>query len=218
MYTFATIDKMGDRIPACKMFVAALMGSYNRGLWACLIIAALSAGCGQDPIEQRAAELASQKSRPGSGAQSPPPGGPPSAGSEGGTIGIPEEPSPGIPDEPPPGQPLGGSGPQITLSGEVQIKEWSGAPIRVDIFDGNQQDLAGPRPSVVGVVHLDAPGPWSVGVSTSISQLWIGAYSDENKDGKPDHSEPVGWYAGNPVAGGADRGDLTLSLAVPPPE
>jgi len=206
-------------MPARKMFVAALMGSYNRGLWACLIIAALATGCGQDPIEQRAAELASQNSQPGSGgAQSPPPGGSPSAGSQPGITGIPEEPSPGIPNEPPPGQPLGGDGPQITLSGEVELEEWSGAPIRVDIFDGNQQDLAGPRPSVVGVVHLDAPGAWSVGVSSAIGQLWVGAYSDENKDGKPDHNEPVGWYQGNPVAGGADRGDLKISLTVQPPE
>lgn len=205
-------------MPARKMFITVLMGSYNRGLWACLIIAALMTGCGQDPIEQRAAELASQNNRPGGGAQSPPPAGTPSSGSTKGTTGIPEEPSPGIPDEPPPGQPLGGDGPQITLSGEVTLAEWSDAPIRVDIFNGNQQDLAGPRPSVVGVVHLDAPGAWSVQVSQSISQLWVGAYSDENNDGKPDHNEPVGWYSGNPVAGGADRGDLMLSLTVQPPE
>ena len=85
-------------MPARKMFITKLMGSYNRGLWACLIFAALAAGCGEDPIEQRAAELASQNNRPGAGgAQSPPPGGGSSAGSQPGTPGIPEEPKPGVP-------------------------------------------------------------------------------------------------------------------------
>ena len=131
---------------------------------------------------------------------------------------MPAEPNPGIPAEPPPGQPLGGTGPQVNLSGTVTLENWSGAPIRVDIFDGDQRNLNGPRPSVIGVVRLEALGAWQVSVPASASELWIGGYADDNRDGKPDHEEPVGWYAGNPVAGGAARSalDLILKIDTPP--
>ncbi len=122
-----------------------------------------------------------------------------------------------MPQEPPPGQPLG-DGPQVQLSGAISVADWSGAPIRVDIFDGDQRDLDGPRPSVVGVVRLEQPGAWTASVSADTPRLWVGAYADENRDGKPDHDEPVGWYGGNPVAGGADRSGIDLVLTVQPPE
>ncbi|MFT5682530.1 MAG: hypothetical protein ACI8RZ_003448 [Myxococcota bacterium] len=124
----------------------------------------------------------------------PQPGGP----------GVPQEPVPGVPNEPPPGQPLGDGGPQITLSGTVSLAGWSGAPIRVDVFDG--------------VARLTEPGAWSVSVSSSGGQLWVDGYADDNQDGKPDHSEPVGWYGGNPVAGGAAQTGIDLTLTVQPPE
>ena len=106
----------------------------------------------------------------------------------------------------------------ITLSGTVTLADWSGAPVRVDVFDGDQRDLDGPRPSVVGVARLMEPGAWSVSVSASIGQLWVGGYADDNQDGKPDHNEPVGWYGGNPVAGGVAQTGIALSLTVQPPE
>ena len=94
-----------------------------------------------------------------------------------------------------------------------------GAPLRIDIFDGDQRKLDGPRPSVVGVMRLEEPGAWSVVVPESAAELWIGGYADDNRDGKPDHEEPVGWYSGNPVQGGADRSGLSLTLSVQkPPE
>ena len=47
---------------------------------------------------------------------------------------------------------------QIVLSGEIIVENWSGERIRVDVFDGDQQSLSGPRPSVVKVEYQNKPG------------------------------------------------------------
>jgi hypothetical protein len=211
-----------------------------------LLLALQVAACsgGRDPILDRADELGAASGgglAPGVGVPgtdgSPPPQ--PQAGDP--PPQLPDEPPPVRPDEPPPGVPdqpapadgadaQGGdpgsgppAGPQVSISGTVTVPSWAGGPIRIDVFDGDQQAAAGqdgPRPGIVAVGRLDKPGPFTLQVSASVDQVWVGGFVDEDRDGRPGHNDPSGWYAGNPVKTGADVGDITLSLSapLPPPE
>jgi len=118
---------------------------------------------------------------------------------------------PGVPGEPAPGVP-GDSGPKITLQGDVTLENWIGGDIRIDLFDGDQQNLTGPRPSVVASIRLDAPGRYSVHVSEEVEKVWLGAYADVDRDGRPGPTDPVGWYPNNPVYIGADQSGLDIQL------
>jgi hypothetical protein len=55
-------------------------------------------------------------------------------------------------------------------------------------------------------------------VPATVEKVWIGAYADENGDGRPEPEEAAGWYEDNPVAVSADQNDLRLRLSreVPP--
>jgi hypothetical protein len=140
---------------------------------------------------------------PGSEARpDPPPGG----------DGVALEPEPGIPKEPSPapaGSPGGADhggkeegqvdqGPHVLLRG--QVSGGSGeAKIRIDLFDGDQRNVSGPRPKVVGVHEIEGPGPFELSIPVSASRVWIGAYADTNGNNRPDKGEPSGWYARNPI-------------------
>jgi len=189
--------------------------------FAALISAAM--GCGGDPILDRAADMevgAPAVAEGGGGtvaAQPPPPVEPTPGGGEPAPV-VPDDPERVVPDDPPPGGAVVTSGPTITLSGRVEVVDYAGGQIRIDVFDGDQQELSGPRPSVVGVARIDQPGPWSVAVPATTEKVWIGAYADENGDGRPEPKEAAGWYEGNPVVVSADQDDLRLRLSreVPP--
>ena len=201
------------------------------------LAASILACSGQDPILDRAAEMQEGVSRvqtepasagtipgapsttgsgaPSQGAAVPPKPGDPAAPSP----GVPGQPAPGRPDQPSPGVP-GSAGPTVTLTGTVQVDGWGGGPIRVDIFDGNQQAAAGSskRPSVVAQANLDGPGAFEVRVPASAGQLWIGAFADEDRNGRPGPRDPSGWFGGNPVSVDGDQGGIVLRLqAAPPP-
>ena len=132
----------------------------------------------------------------------PPPGG----------DGVPEEPKPGIPEEPeaaPPGSPGGAahagkespmeqSGPQVIVQGVVDGEPGMGK-IRIDMFDGDQRNVSGPRPKVVGIHEMDDVGPFELSVSVSAKRIWLGAYRDLNDNKRPDKGEPFGWYGRNPI-------------------
>lgn len=132
----------------------------------------------------------------------PPPGG----------DGVPEEPKPGIPEEPeaaPPGTPGGAahagkeaeeqdSGPQVIIQGEVFGEPGMGK-IRIDMFDGDQRNVSGPRPKVVAVHEIPELGPFDHSVPVSAKRIWLGAYRDVNDNKRPDKGEPFGWYARNPI-------------------
>lgn len=180
------------------------------------------AACGSDPILEQAARDAAAPAPTTSTAEparvqpaDPPPGDPgqPPPGEQ-------PPPAPGIPDEPAPGS----SGPQVTLTGTVTVPDWKpGGSIRIDVFDGDQRDLSAPRPSVVGMQRLSAPGAFSVSVPASAGAVWLGAYADLDGDDRPSPSEPAGWYTGNPVALSGTVSGISLTLAVeapppPPPE
>lgn len=133
--------------------------------------------------------------------------------------GDPDAPTPGVPDQPAPGVP-GADGPTVALAGTVAVEGWSGGPIRIDVFDGDQRAAAGSakRPSVVAQATVDRPGRFEVRVSTSAGRVWVGAFADENGNGRPDPRDPSGWYDRNPVLVDGDQGDIRLQLeAAPPP-
>lgn len=205
------------------------------------------AACGGDPILERAAELeadggAGEGGATGDGAaQADGPGGGEDRRVGGGAApiltgepepgvvtpaepapGVPKEPQPGDPGQPPPGEagaagPPPSEGPTVTLSGTVRVPSYTKGIVRIDLFDGDQRKLEGPRPSVVAVTRVDAPGAWSAEVPAG-QAVWIGAYVDVNGDGRPAPGEPSGWYADNPVQAGADQAGLELLLEVSPEE
>lgn len=132
---------------------------------------------------------------------------PPSAGG-----GDPAEPQPGVPKDPepaPPGSPGGAhhegkeaggaeEGPHVLIRGRIDAPGGSGV-IRIDMFDGDQRNVAGPRPKVVGVHEIATPGRFEVSVPQSHRRVWLGAYRDLNGNNRPDKGEPTGWYKRNPV-------------------
>ena len=182
----------------------------------------LACNGGQDPILDRAAAMEDR-----AGGEAAPIGPGPA---EAPAPAAPEAPPPGVPEEPVPvaGQPSnpGGAGPAsvdgptVEIRGTVDVPGWKGGPIRVDIFDGDQQAAAigsGPRPSVVAVARLESPGAFSLQVPASTGRIWIGAFADENQDGRPGHEDPTGWYGENPVSTEKSTEDVALTLEPPPP-
>lgn len=127
-------------------------------------------------------------------------------------LGQPKEPDPGVPEDPEPapaGSPGGAhhankeggkeaEGPFVNIQGRVDAEGGEGK-IRIDLFDGDQRNVAGPRPKVVGVHEIDSPGPFEISIPASDKRVWIGAYRDKNGNNRPDKGEPAGWYSKNPV-------------------
>ena len=196
------------------------------------VLLGLLVACGRDPILDRAQEI--QAARPGDAGggrpPSPPPGGAVAPGTglaSEPTPGAPADPPPGAPADPPPGQPgpaAAGSphalGPMSTITGTISLSDYELGQVHVDVFDGDQQKLEGKRPSVVATLRLDQPGPFTVQVPVSDTQVWIGAFVDEDLDGRPGPQDPSGWYRGNPVdtTGGAAEVDIVLERQPPPPQ
>ena len=140
----------------------------------------------------------------------------PKGGSQG-DMGTAQAPAPGVPEEPepaPPGSPGGAQhaekqdfaveGVQVLVRGEVLLGTAVAGQIRIDLFDGDQRNVAGPRPKVIGVHEMEGPGSFEISVSQSAKRVWLGAYVDLNSNNRPDKGEPSGWYAGNPVQLKAD--------------
>jgi len=204
---------------------------------ASLLLALVACSGGRDPILDRADEMSAGGDASADAAGAPPEGRPapqpvaapaPAPAAEPPPV-QPADPPPGVPDGPPPapaGDGQGGdpgstppSGPQVVLSGSVTVPDWDGGAIRIDIFDGDQQAAAGsegPRPSIVAVARLDRPGAFSLTVPAS-GPVWVGGFVDADQDGKPSHTDPSGWFAGNPVDASADAAGIQLTLAPPGP-
>jgi len=124
---------------------------------------------------------------------------------------------PGRATPPPPPKEEAGT----SLSGEVVLADHKGGAIRVDVFDGDQKAASGggKRPGVVAMARLDAPGPFQVTVPAGTNRVWIGAFADEDQDGKPGPLDPEVWYAANPVVLNGNTADIQLVLErrEPPP-
>jgi len=156
-------------------------------------------------------------------------------------VGKPEEPKPGIPGEPSAGLPgsaeegvpgehrPGEPGKSTTpadeaattlLKGAIVFDTYSAGIVRLDVFDGDQTDFA-LRPSVVAMEQLDKPQSFEFRVPISAGRVWLSAFNDANKNGRPDPQDPTGFYAKNPVdvSGGGVVEGLTIDLEVrEPPE
>lgn len=178
----------------------------------------LCSGCGPDPILEAAEALEQEESSSGGdGAAAGGPGEPGEPdtvqpGEENMEQGIPEEPEPGVPEEPeaaPPGSPGGARhagqeaeqqpvGPQVIVRGVVSGEPGVGK-IRIDMFDGDQRNVSGPRPKVVAVHEISTLGPFDHSVPVSAKRIWLGAYRDVNDNKRPDKGEPFGWYSRNPI-------------------
>ena len=142
-------------------------------------------------------------------------------------LGKPKEPEPGIPEEPEPapaGSPGGAhhakkgggeeaEGPNVNIRGRVD-GPGGGGKIRIDLFDGDQRNVVGPRPKVVGVHEIASPGGFEVSIPASEKRVWVGAYRDVNGNNRPDKGEPAGWYSKNPVYLDSVPSSVVIVLAV----
>ncbi|MCK6524392.1 hypothetical protein L6R49_23550 [Myxococcota bacterium] len=201
---------------------------------AAALLAIFVVACGEDPVLEAAREEAEAQGAAGGGSpQGPPPGGAPGVFGEPGqpTPGVPEPPKPGIPNEPPPGggpgvpgqpgqpgQPGVGSptGPTYPVKGTLVCPGCKGS-FRIDVFDGDHGDLGGPRPSIVTRGEAPSAGPFSLDVPQG-ARVWLSVFNDEDGDGRPGPTEPVGDYAENPVvvSGPVDGVVITLKRRDPP--
>ena len=132
---------------------------------------------------------------------------------EGGMPGPPMK--PGIPEEPKPaepGSPGGAShagkkkgmeapvdGPQVLVRGQVTSAVEVRGRVRIDVFDGDQRNRTGPRPSVVAMHDMERPSWFELSIPAVHKRVWLGAYADLNDNKRPDKGEPAGWYRDNPV-------------------
>jgi hypothetical protein len=115
--------------------------------------------------------------------------------------------------DPPPRNPK--DGPFIKVSGEIHIDNWSGKKIRIDVFDGDQRKIGGNRPSVIISETLNKIGAYSIDLPQSEKELWVGAYIDEDEDGRPGPQDPSGWYISNPLSAEKNHSGITVILDVP---
>jgi hypothetical protein len=205
----------------------------TRSGWA--LLALFVVGCGEDPVLEAAREEA--EAAGGAGGGSPP--GPPPGGAPGGVPGdpgqmapgVPEPPKPGVPTEPPPGggpgmpggpgqpgQPGVGNptGPTYPVKGSLVCAGCKGS-FRIDVFDGDHGDLGGPRPSIVTRAEVERAGPFTLDVPQG-ARVWLSVFNDEDGDGRPGPTEPVGDYAENPVVvkGPVDGVVIELKRRDPP--
>jgi len=151
----------------------------------------------------------------------PAPPGTPGGGDTGGrgmTAGTPEEPSPAAPGSP------GGaehsekqgeiSGPQVALMGTVSMDLSISSKVYIDVFDGDQRNTTGPRPSIVTVAELAGAGGFRVDVPLAAKRVWMGAYADTNGDERPTKGEPTAWYSGNPIYLDSPPDHITIELVM----
>ena len=114
---------------------------------------------------------------------------------------------------PPPPNPKDGK--FVTFTGTIVVEKWSGKPIRVDVFDGDQRKIGGERPSVIISETVKQIGEFELFLPEKDTQVWIGAYIDEDEDGRPGPTDPSGWYEGNPVSSKENQKNIHITLDVP---
>jgi len=175
-----------------------------------LIIILLSSllGCGSDPILDKASQL-KKESINNTSSSSPKPG-------------KPKEPNPvqvkPKPVKPKEVKPQKESKPKVTLSGRVELVgegDWEGKSIRIDVFDGDQQAIDGPRPKVVSTKRIKQQGDFSLAVDQQDRSLWLGAYCDVDGDGRPGPNDPSGWFSQNPISSATDRDGIVIQITIP---
>ena len=166
----------------------------------------LSAGCSSDPILDEVESI--ENSTPKKMQSSSP--------KKQNTPGKAENPKPGVPKEPkPPKKPKEKQNiKKVNFSGHIDSD--CEKTIRIDIFDGDQRALGGPRPKVVANKRLsNGKKEFSVSVPQKDISLWIGAYCDLDGDGRPGPKDPSGWYDKNPIKSHQDQEEIAIQLEIP---
>ena len=175
--------------------------------------------CGSDPILDRAAEMEKENSTGKTKTDSAKTSQKKEPSQKKITPGKPKEPKP-VQEKPKP-QPQKQEAEKITISGNISIQgagDWKDKPIRIDIFDGDQRSLDGPRPKVISTKRVSQMGDFSISVDKKEEKIWIGAYCDVDGDGRPGPKDPSGWYANNPVESGSDLSEIAIILEIPKEE
>ena len=122
-----------------------------------------------------------------------------------------EQPQEAVP--PPPPNPKDGE--FITISGTIEANNPTNKSIRIDIFDGDQRNIGGKRPSVVVSTTVEAGPEFEIFLPKNKQMLWVGAYIDEDGNGRPGPLDPSGWYSENPISGEEDHLRVVLTLGIP---
>lgn len=122
-----------------------------------------------------------------------------------------EQPKDAVP--PPPPNPKDGE--FITISGTIEANNPNNRSIRIDIFDGDQRNIGGKRPSVVVSTTVDAGPEFEIFLPKKNQMLWVGAYIDEDENGRPGPLDPSGWYGANPISGEENHSRVVLTLGIP---
>ena len=122
-----------------------------------------------------------------------------------------EQPKEAVP--PPPPNPKDGE--FITISGTIKANNPNNKPIRIDIFDGDQRKIGGKRPSVVVSTTVESGPQFEIFLPKKQQMLWVGAYIDEDGNGRPGPLDPSGWYGENPISGESDHSRVVLTLGIP---
>lgn len=103
----------------------------------------------------------------------------------------------------------------VNFEGTISVENWSGKSIRIDVFDGDQRNIGGKRPSVILSETVEKIGSFSIKIPQEDIMVWIGAYIDEDQDGRPGPTDPSGWYEGNPVSAKTAQKGISFSLGLP---
>ena len=127
--------------------------------------------------------------------------------------GVPKEPKPPKQPKPPKEKPVEN---KVVFSGTIDGT--CEKTIRIDVFDGDQRTLGGPRPKVVANKRLVDTKEFSISIPQKSIPLWIGAYCDVDGDGRPGPKDPSGWYDQNPLKSDKDRKEITIPLEIPKEE
>ena len=122
-----------------------------------------------------------------------------------------EQPQEAVP--PPPPNPKDGE--FITISGTIEANNPTNKSIRIDIFDGDQRNIGGARPSVVVSTTVESGPEFEIFLPKNKQMLWVGAYIDEDGNGRPGPLDPSGWYSENPISGEEDHLRVVLTLGIP---
>ena len=203
--------------------------------FSCLMIMLLGLGCAEDPILAKVNSEKSQESTPNVDEKTsenqktseerestmptiaPPKDSPKAPVNQLPKIAPPsveppkEQPKEAVP--PPPPNPKDGE--FITITGTIDANNPNNKPIRIDIFDGDQRNIGGKRPSVVVSTTGEAGPEFGISLPKKEQMLWVGAYIDEDGNGRPGPLDPSGWYSGNPISGEADHSRIVLTLGIP---
>ena len=62
---------------------------------------------------------------------------------------------------------------------------------------------------------VDAGPKFEIFLPKKNQMLWVGAYIDEDGNGRPGPLDPSGWYGENPISGEENHSRVVLTLGIP---